>query len=149
VEEGNFREDLYYRLNVVSIRLPPLRERKDDIPLLADHFIAGRIRKIAPKAMEILLSYRWPGNVRELRNCIDRAVILGNGEIIQPEDLPPNIRGRGERVSASSESIERIERDHITRVLRRSGWRKSEAAKILGITRQTLDNKIKKYKIRD
>ncbi|MBN2408525.1 MAG: sigma 54-interacting transcriptional regulator [Candidatus Aminicenantes bacterium] len=149
VEEGNFREDLYYRLNVVSIHLPPLRERKNDIPILAEHFIAGRVRKIAPRAMEMLLSHRWPGNIRELRNCIDRAVILGNGEIIQPEDLPPSIRGRGERVPASSESIEHVERDHITRVLRRTGWRKSEAAKILGITRQTLDNKIKKYKIRE
>jgi Nif-specific regulatory protein len=149
VEEGKFREDLYYRLNVVPISLPPLRDRKNDILLLTEYFIAGRVKKIAPRAAQMLLAYHWPGNVRELRNCIDRAVILGNGEVIHPEDLPPNIRGQGDRIPAPSESLEHMEKDHITRILKRTGWRKSEAAKILGISRQTLDNKIKKYKIRD
>lgn len=148
VEEGKFREDLYYRLNVVPIRLPPLRDRKSDILLLAEHFIARRVKKISPRAVQMLLAYHWPGNVRELRNCIDRAVILGDGEIIQPEDLPPNIRGQGDRIPAPSESLAHMEKDYITRTLKRTGWHKSEAAKILGITRQTLDNKIKKYKIK-
>jgi len=147
VEEGKFREDLYYRLNVVPISLPPLRDRKDDILLLAEHFIAGRIKKISPKAAQLLLAYHWPGNVRELRNCVDRAVILGNGEIIQPQDLLPNIRSRGDRIPAPAESLEHLEMEHITRTLDRTGWHKSEAAKILGISRQTLDNKIRKYKI--
>jgi Nif-specific regulatory protein len=148
VEDGKFREDLYYRLNVVPVRLPPLRDRKSDILLLAEHFIAGRVKKIAPPARQLLLAYHWPGNVRELRNCIDRAVILGNGEIIQPEDLPPNIRSKSDRIPAPAESLERIEREYISRILKRTDWHKSEAAKILGISRQTLDNKIKRYKIR-
>jgi Nif-specific regulatory protein len=149
VEEGKFREDLYYRLNIVPIRLPPLRDRKNDILLLAEYFIAGRVKKIAPRAAQLLLAYHWPGNVRELRNCIDRAVILGDGEVIQPEDLPPNIRGQGDRIPAPRESLEHMEKEHISRTLRRTGWRKSEAAQILGVSRQTLDNKIKKYKIKE
>jgi Nif-specific regulatory protein len=149
VEEGKFREDLYYRLNVLPIRLPPLRDRKTDILLLAEYFIAGRVKKISPKTAQLLLAYHWPGNVRELRNCIDRAIVLGNGEIIQPEDLPQNIRGQGERIPAPLESLEHMEKEYITRILKRTGRHKSEAAKILGITRQTLDNKIKKYKIKD
>ncbi len=148
VEEGKFREDLYYRLNVVPVRLPPLRERKDDILLLAEYFIAGRIKKISPKARQLLLAYNWPGNVRELRNCIDRAIVLGDGEVFQPEDLPPNIRGVGESIPAPFESLENFEREYITRILNRVRWHKSEAARILGISRQTLDNKIGKYKIK-
>ncbi len=148
VNEGKFREDLYYRLNVVPIWLPPLRERKDDIPLLVEYFIAGRVKKISPKAKQLMQVHSWPGNVRELRNCIDRAVVLGDGEVIQPEDLPPNIRGRGESIPAPFESLENFEREYITRILSRVRWHKSEAARILGISRQTLDNKIRKYKIK-
>jgi Nif-specific regulatory protein len=148
VEEGRFREDLYYRLNVVSIELPPLRERRDDILPLADHFIADRGPKISPKAAALLQSYGWPGNIRELRNCIDRAVVLGDGEVIQPEDLPPNIRNQKGQVPAPAGSLEHLERESIWRTLKNTKWRKSEAARLLGISRQTLDNKIKKYKIR-
>jgi len=148
VEERKFREDLYYRLNVVSLILPTLHERKKDIIPLAEHFIAERVRKISPRAKELLLSYAWPGNVRELKNCIDRAVVLGDGEVIQPEDLPYNIRRGGKVIPPPLESLEHMEEDHIIRALRHTGWNKSEVAKILGVTRQTLDNKIKKYKIK-
>lgn len=147
VEEGSFREDLYYRLNVVPFQLPTLRERKQDIITLAKHFVAGRVKKISPKAKQLLESYSWPGNVRELRNCIDRAVVLGDGEVIHPEDLPQNIRSGGKVIPPPIESLEHMEKDHIIRVLRHTNWNKSEAVKIMGITRQTLDNKIKKYKI--
>ncbi|MBL7082536.1 MAG: sigma 54-interacting transcriptional regulator [Candidatus Aminicenantes bacterium] len=148
VEEGKFREDLYYRLNVVSLILPTLQERKEDIIPLAEYFIAGRVKKVSPRVNELLLSYSWPGNVRELKNCIDRAVVLGDGELIQPEDLPHNIRKGGKVIPAPLESLEHMEEDHVIRALRQTGWNKSEAVKILGITRQTLDNKINKYKIK-
>ncbi len=148
VENGDFREDLFFRLNVVPLELPRLRERKEDIIPLAEHFVAGRIKRISSQARRLLLSYPWPGNVRELKNCIERAVVMGNGEVIQPEDLPYQIRqGRGV-IPEPLESLEHFEADHIARVLRNTGWKKSEAAKLLGISRQTLDNKIKAYKIR-
>jgi len=92
VKEGRFREDLYYRLNVVLLKLPALRERKKDIIPLAEYFIADKAKKISLKAQKLLKSYNWPGNVRELKNYIERAVILGDGEVIQPEDLPYSIR---------------------------------------------------------
>jgi transcriptional regulator with PAS, ATPase and Fis domain len=148
VEDGTFREDLYYRLNVVALKLPSLRARKEDIIPLAEHFIAGRVKKIAQKAQMLLESYDWPGNVRELKNCIDRAVVLGDGKMIQPEDLPYSLRKGGKIISAPLESLDHMEEDHIVRVLRYTGWNKTDAAKILGVTRQTLDNKIKKYKIK-
>jgi len=147
VEDKDFRKDLYYRLNVVSIILPALRERKSDILPLAEYFLAGRVKKISPQAQKLLLSHEWPGNVRELRNCIDRAIVMGNGEIIQPEDFPHSLRLGKQEISSPLESLDRLEEDHIIRVLRNINWHKSEAAKILGITRQTLDNKIEKYNI--
>jgi len=148
VEGGEFREDLYYRLNVVSIRMPSLKERRDDILPLAQFFVSGRVKRISKKAAELLTSYDWPGNVRELKNCIDRAIVLGDGEVIQPEDLPHSVRGRGKTIPSPLESLELIEQDHILRVLRHTGWHKSEASRILGITRQTLDNKISRYGIK-
>jgi len=148
VEEGKLREDLFYRLNVVPIKLPPLKERKKDIIPLAKHFMAGRAKKISPRAKRLLMSYGWPGNVRELKNCIERAVVLGEGEVIQPEDLPHNICKGGKVIPAPLESLEHMEADYIIGVLRQTGWNKSDASKILGITRQTLDNKIFKYKIK-
>jgi len=152
VQRGEFREDLYYRLNVISLEIPPLRERKEDIIPLAEHFMTGRVGKISPKARSLLMDYHWPGNVRELRNCIERAVVLGDGKVIQPEDLPHNIRTirtGGQVIPVPLESLEQMEQDHIIRVLRHTGWHKSNAARILGITRQTLDNKIGKYRIRE
>ena len=148
VKENKFREDLYYRLNVVLLKLPALRERKEDIIPLAEYFMDGKAKKISPKAQNLLLSYSWPGNVRELRNYIERAVVLGDGEVIQPEDLPHNLRKGLKVIQAPLESLDQMEEDHITRALRSTNWNKSEAAKILGITRQTLDNKIEKYKIK-
>jgi Nif-specific regulatory protein len=148
VEDGLFREDLYYRLDVVSLKLPPLRERKKDIIPLAEHFIAGRVKKISAKAMKLMETFAWPGNVRELRNCVDRAVVLGDGKVIQPEDLPYALRKGGQVIPAPLETLEHMEEDHILRVLRHTRWNKSDAARILGITRQTLDNKIKKYGIK-
>lgn len=149
VEDGKFREDLYYRLNVVPLQLPPLKERKEDILPLAEYFIAGRVKKISSKAARLLESHEWPGNVRELKNCIDRAVVLGDGKVIQPEDLPYALRKGGPVIPAPLETLEHIEEDQIIRVLRYTGWNKSDAARILGITRQTLDNKIKRYKIKE
>jgi len=148
VEEGKFREDLYYRLNVVSIKMPSLRDRKEDILALAEYFVAGRTKAISAKARQSLLSYAWPGNIRELKNCIDRAVVLGDGGVIRPEDLPAHIRGGGAALLARLESLEELEKSHIVRVLRATKWRKSEAARILNVTRQTLDNKLKKFKIK-
>ena len=148
VEEGKFREDLYYRLNVVSIELPPLRERKKDILPLVDYFIAKRVKRISSEAQQLLLSYHWPGNVRELKNVVDRAVIMGDGEVLQPEDLPHTMRRRGEIIPAPLDTLDEMEEDHIIRVLRHTNRNKSDAARILGVTRQTLDNKIKKYKIK-
>jgi len=148
VEAGEFREDLYYRLNVVVLKLPTLRERKEDIIPLAENFMAGRVKKISSSAEKLLLAYGWPGNVRELKNCIERAVVLGQGEVIQPEDLPLHIRKGGRIIPSPLGTIENMEEDHIIRVLRYTHWNKSDAAKILGVTRQTLDNKIGKYKIK-
>jgi len=148
VEKGQFREDLYYRLNVVLLKLPPLRERKEDIIPLAEFFMAGKADKISPRAQQMVMAYNWPGNVRELKNCIERAAVLGDGEVIHPEDLPFNIRKGGKVILSPLESIDRMEEDHITRVLRFTNWNKSDAAKILGVTRQTLDNKIEKFKIK-
>ncbi len=148
VEDGKFREDLFYRLNVVSFKMPPLRDRPEDILPLAEVFMAGRGKLLSPKARQRLLSYSWPGNVRELRNCLERAMILGTGETIQPEDLPPHVRRGAEGIPAPPASIADLERRHIERTLRDANWGKSESARILGITRQTLDNKIKKYRIR-
>jgi len=148
VKEGEFREDLYYRLNVVLLKLPPLQERKEDIIQLAEYFMSGKAKKISPKAKQLLLAYGWPGNIRELKNCIERAVVLGDGEVIQPEDLPINVRQGRKVIPSPLESLDQMEEEHIIRVLRSANWNKSIAAKILGITRQTLDNKIDKYKIK-
>lgn len=148
VEAGEFREDLYYRLNVVLLKLPTLRERKEDIIPLAENFMAGRVKNISPSAEKLLLAYDWPGNVRELKNCIERAIVLGQGEVIQPEDLPMHIRKGGKIIPSPLSTIENIEEDHIIRVLRYTKWNKSDAAKILAVTRQTLDNKINRYKIK-
>jgi len=158
VEEGAFREDLYYRLNVVPITLPDLKDRQEDIPLLANHFMRKfsqesnpGIREISKEAMAILLSYPWPGNVRELENVIERAVTLGRGEAILPEDLPPHLAGGAgpvERALAHEASLEELEREYIHTVLRRTKWHQIRAASILGIDRRTLYRKIRRYGIK-
>jgi len=156
--EGTFREDLFYRLRVVPIRLPPLRERVEDIPLLAEHFIEKYSRKgnravqgISREAMDLLCSYSWPGNVRELEHCIERILILEDGEIIRPENLPAFITQRQGEFRIFSEevfSLKELEKRYIQFILRRTKGRKQETAQILGIDRKTLSVKIKKYGIK-
>lgn len=149
VEEGKFREDLYYRLNVFTIYVPPLRERRSDIPILANHFIQKFARqmnkpilKISDEAMEILLNHSWPGNVRELENAIERAMVVGKTSEIQPADLP----FRWERVQQDdANSLEEVEKNHILRMLKKFDWNISKTAAALKIDRVTLYNKIKKY----
>ncbi|WP_027178438.1 sigma-54-dependent transcriptional regulator [Maridesulfovibrio bastinii] len=165
--KGNFREDLYYRLNVVSLKIPALADRPEDIPLLASFFLSKfaernrkKIKGFTPGAMDKLNHYKWPGNVRELENAVERAVILTAGEYISEKDLPPTIVDGLEdnekpAVEAGSEAsshvggkpLYEIEKIAIRETLAETGWNKSEAARILNITRTTLDNKIKKYGI--
>jgi DNA-binding NtrC family response regulator len=148
--EEKFREDLYYRINVFSITIPPLRERRDDIPLLADYFLKKfassmnrRITSIAPASVQLLLNYDWPGNVRELQNAIERAVLVCKTAEIEPVDLP--LRVNDARNSPVGKSLAEIEQQHIKRVLEEAGWNVYRAARLLGIDRVTLYNKIKKY----
>jgi Nif-specific regulatory protein len=160
VAEGKFRQDLFYRLHVVEIVVPPLRQRGTDVLLLAEHFLAQfnrqmgrRITTIDEQARRMLLDYRWPGNIRELRNVIERAVVLNAGTTIRPEHLlmTPAVADGDERelpagVEAPVEmSLAELEREHIQRVLRHTDGNKSRAASILGIERSTLDRKLKKF----
>jgi DNA-binding NtrC family response regulator len=151
IENQEFREDLYYRLNVVNIELPPLRERKEDVPLLAQHFLnkfgsenRKEISGFSPEATELLLDHGWPGNVRELENAIERAVILAKDSLIGVEDLPQENLSPGYSIG-SKKSIKEVEKEHILNVLRKTGDNYSEAARILGISRMTLYNKAKEY----
>jgi DNA-binding NtrC family response regulator len=144
---GQFSRGLYFRLCVLKINLPPLRERKDDIIPLAEYFIENRVRKISIRAKRLLKCYPWPGNVRELKNCVDRAVILGDGKIIQPQDLPHVIRQCGRIIPAPPASLNHMEEDYILRVLRHTQWNQNDAARILGITPKVLVDKIKKYNL--
>lgn len=164
VKTNAFREDLYYRLNVVTIFVPPLRDRKDDIPLLTSYFIAKYSKKynkqvsgITPEVMDIFIEYDWPGNVRELENAIARSIIVANAPRIVKENLPSTILKKF-LVESSKESekeefvplpqlIERIERDAIIKALEKTGGNRSKAAKILGISRKSLFNKIRQYNI--
>jgi DNA-binding NtrC family response regulator len=147
-----FREDLYYRLNVVTVILPALRERREDIPLLVEHFlkrfrVTGRKGKtISQDALRMLVDYAWPGNVRELANAIERVMILSSGDVIGPEDLPPNVRSQG-GTDLGSASLAEMERLHLARVLAETGGRKMKAARLLGIDLKTLNSKIKRYNI--
>ena len=151
VSSGTFREDLYYRLNVVNIKIPPLRERSDDIPVLVSHFItkyctsmSRDMISIDPAAMKHLESFEYPGNVRELENMIERAIVVGNGKVIRLKDLP---MGR-EVISSSIESLDDLEKKHIAKILEKYSWNISRSAKALSVDRATLYNKIKKYKLK-
>ena len=151
MDKQEFREDLYYRLNVVNVELPPLRERKEDVPLLAQHFLskfASENRKeisgFSPEATQLLLDYDWPGNVRELENAIERAVILARDSLITGYDLSQE-SGSPAYSTAPSKNLKEVEEEHISNVLRRVGGNYSEAARILGISRMTLYNKAKEY----
>ena len=160
VRAGRFREDLFYRLNVIALSVPALRERPEDIPLLARHFL-GRfaqrnrksIRGFTPRAMDLLLRHDWPGNVRELENAVERAVILAPGETITEGDLPAVLRADTDHAGSSGKSqetpggmsLEDAEREAIARTLEMAGGNKSEAARVLGVTRVTLRSKMKKF----
>ncbi len=155
VRSGDFREDLYYRLSVVPIRVPPLRRRKEDIPILVHHFLEKFSKKIkrnmpevSPEAMELLKEHAWPGNVRELEHIIERILILEDTDIIRTRDLPSFISQREGDFQMFSEelfSLQELEKRYIRFVLRRTKGKKKEAADILGINRKTLGMKIKKY----
>jgi len=162
VREGSFREDLYYRLNVVLINLPPLRERKDDIPLLVEHFLRryrsesqGKLKYVPLKTMDLLMRYNWPGNVRELENVIERAVVMGKGNAILAQDLPLEIQKTSDlsRLTIPSdrfslkERVGELEKELITGALKETGQVQTRAAKLLGISRRIIKYKMEKYGI--
>ena len=156
VKKGNFREDLYYRLNVIPINLPPLRERKGDIPLLAEYFLkrlstkSGKgIKELSPSAMQSLINYNWPGNVRELENVLEYAFVLTKGKVIGAKALPPALRSSD--ISWNKDkiaSLEDNEKKFLIEMLNEFNWNKLQVAKRLGISRSTLYAKLKKYKLK-
>ncbi len=162
VMRGDFREDLYYRLNVVPIRIPPLRGRKEDIPPLVGHFLQiyneenGREIKISNEALDTLLMHDWPGNVRELENCVERMIVMARNEIIMAEDVPINIetslvpgnpheKNRHSLIKTLDRTVEEIEKERILEALKRCGYVQAKAARQLGITPRQIGYKIKKY----
>lgn len=156
VHEGRFRQDLYYRLNVIRIHIPPLRERREDIPLLVDHFVRAHaqeerkdIRGITDEAMKILLKYRFPGNVRELENIIERAIVLTRSTVISKDELPVSMAetARSAPSGRLNDAVARIETEMIQNALTRAGGNQSKAAAELGISERVLRYKIGKYKI--
>ncbi|BDG61071.1 sigma-54-dependent transcriptional regulator [Caldinitratiruptor microaerophilus] len=162
VAAGRFREDLYYRLCVVRIEVPPLRERREDIPLLVDHFLRRRARgprSLSPAALDALMRYHYPGNVRELFNIVERGAILASGEVIQEGDLllPGAVR-LAERPAGGAPvpgptagdrfpTLEEVEREHIRRALERTGWNRAQAARLLGVSVRNLYRKIDEYRL--
>jgi DNA-binding NtrC family response regulator len=157
IAQGTFREDLFYRLNVIQVTLPPLRDRREDIPALAEHFLAraatklGRTLRLSPAALEVVLRYPWPGNVRELENAIERAAILTRSDAVEPDDLPPHVSA-GLQLGPSPTlprqiTLAEAERAHILTTLERFGRNHSGVAEALGIGRTTLWRKLKEYGI--
>jgi DNA-binding NtrC family response regulator len=153
VRAGRFREDLFWRLNVLHIDMPPLRERTADIPLLVNHYLGGRT--ISNEAVALLTAYPWPGNVRELRNAIERAITLATSPEIRASDLPPRIQEAGRTAALVSDASRRqatlrdLEREYILEILRQVGGNKSKAAEILGLDRKTLYRKLEEYRVAD
>jgi DNA-binding NtrC family response regulator len=157
MRQGAFREDLYYRLNVIALTLPPLRERREDIPVLAEHFLTrfaakqDRALRLGADALDRLLAYAWPGNIRELENAMERAAILTRGDVVGPEDLPPHVAARLDLgvppAPQRQMSLADAERVCIIQTLERCGWNHSRAADALGIGRTTLWRKCKEYGI--
>jgi DNA-binding NtrC family response regulator len=155
VDEGRFREDLYYRLNVINISLPPLKERKEDIPLLCFHFLKKftietkkNVDRISEEAMRLLMEHDWPGNIRELQNTVERAVVVCKEDLIQAKDLPSNITGEAPQALQPNDlTLDGITKQHIIHVLRENNWNIQLSAKILGIDRVTLYRKIEKLDI--
>ena len=160
LKDGRIREDLYFRINTIALRVPPVRERTEDIPLLCDHFLdrfrqryQRNVRTIAPAAYHLLIRSRWPGNVRELENALERAVLVAKGSEITPVDLPESLREEsgpgGDLVLPPHRTLAEIERMAILQALERTNWNKQEAAAQLGLYRPTLYSKMRKHKIRD
>jgi len=160
IKEGRFREDLFYRINVVTIRVPPLRERREDIPLLADFFLkrfAEKNRRVlkgfTPRAMDLLMRHDWSGNVRELENVIERAVIMARGEMVTPMEFPENLKALDVELKepgfdlSPGRSLKEVEKEMILRTLAETGGNRTHAADILGISRRTLQLKLKEYGI--
>jgi transcriptional regulator with PAS, ATPase and Fis domain len=156
VENGSFRHDLFYRLNVIEIHLPPLRERPEDLPLLIQHFIesskqVSQVKRLSPEVLRLLLNYPWPGNVRELENIIERALVLCRTEEITPEDLPPHLTGSKPSIMTLQEALLRrhslsdIEHEYVLMALEFAEGKKKEAAELLGIDRKTLYRKLEEY----
>lgn len=167
VEARRFREDLFWRLNVITVRVPPLRERTEDLPALVDHLVAKRagelgvpVRRVLPEALEVLRRYPWPGNVRELENTLYRALVMAESDSVGVADLPPRLRGEGPqrpREDADdlplddmvSSMVERLEASVIRDRLRANDWNRTRTAESLGISRKTLFNKIQRYRIEE
>lgn len=160
ISKGNFRKDLYYRITVIQINMPPLRERKDDIPLLVDHFIEKyadktpkEIKGFSKESMKILMEYNWPGNIRELEHEVERCMVLTEKETIQPNVISDTVKtgGKLELSKVEDKSLKGVlheyEKGIIKDVLFSMDWNKTQTADVLGISRQALDNKIKKYEI--
>jgi DNA-binding NtrC family response regulator len=150
IEEGKFRPDLYYRLNVFHVELPPLRERREDIPPLVNHFVVKfsremnkKITCVSPAAMNLLQQYPWPGNVRELENAVERAMVVSQEPELREQDF--TLKARNGNHASSSRSLEDVEKDHILRVLEDSSGNQTRAAEVLGIDRVTLHHKLKKF----
>jgi DNA-binding NtrC family response regulator len=153
MKTGEFRQDLYYRINTIALKLPPLRQRREDIALLANHFVTANarygVKRLHPWTVATLEAYDWPGNVRELLHVIERAVILSPGDEIMPDDLPPEVRGAPAPPAATSGgSLEAMERAHIVATLRQVGGHRGKAAALLAIDPKTLYRKILAYGIK-
>jgi DNA-binding NtrC family response regulator len=156
VKEERFRADLYYRLNVIPVVIPPLRDRRDDIPLLVDHFLriaserSGRRKTVSKEAMDLLSSYDWPGNVRELENIVERACILQEGDDFRIEDLPDKVRHHSQErrkvvMQETQMTLDELEKEYLVSVLEETSWQKKKASAILGINASTLYRKIQRY----
>jgi DNA-binding NtrC family response regulator len=155
MKEGGFREDLYYRLNVFSLQIPPLRERREDVPILVEHFIRNsnvaqkRNVRVSDAAMEVLRRYGWPGNVRELENVIERALILCDAGVIEPEHLPLGVRLEPSFNSTEEDgrllTLQEVERRHVVRVVEECRGHRQKAASILGISERNLYRKLKEF----
>ncbi|HEY5132814.1 MAG TPA: sigma-54 dependent transcriptional regulator [Candidatus Krumholzibacteriaceae bacterium] len=156
VKEERFRADLYYRLNVIPVVIPPLRDRRDDIPLLVDHFLhiaserSGRRKTVSKEAMDLLSSYDWPGNVRELENIVERACILQEGDDFRIDDLPDKVRHHSQErrkvvMQETQMTLDELEKEYLVSVLEETNWQKKKASAILGINASTLYRKIQRY----
>jgi two-component system response regulator HydG len=160
IQKGSFRQDLYYRLNVVTLEVPPLRDRREDIALLADFFLKRyaqknrrHIKGFSPRAMDVLMRHGWPGNVRELENVVERAVIMARGEMITPGEFPDGLKDLDDAVEEAGleltpgRSLRDVEREMVIRTLDETGGNRTHAARLLGISRRTLQLKLKEYGI--